>query len=179
MICQEELYKIGIINKPHGIHGEVLFTFTDDIFDRVDCDYLVCLMDGIYVPFFLEEYRFRTDTTALVKFEEVDSDQKARRFTNVEVWFPVKYAAESQEEEYSWDYFCGFQAEDTELGVISTITEVDTATINTLFVVDREGEEILIPAQEDFIDTIDHDSRKIWLKLPEGLLQIDNIESVD
>ncbi|MCD8260770.1 MAG: ribosome maturation factor RimM [Bacteroides sp.] len=179
MICKEEIYKIGIINKPHGIHGEVLFTFTDDIFDRVDCDYLVCLMDGIYIPFFLEEYRFRTDTTALVKFEDVDSDQKARRFTNVEVWFPVKYAAESREEEYSWDYFCGFQAENMELGVIGTITEVDTATINTLFVVDREGEEILIPAQEDFIETIDHKGRKILLKLPEGLLQIDNIESVD
>ena len=24
-----------------------LFTFTDDIFDRVECEYLVCLLDGI------------------------------------------------------------------------------------------------------------------------------------
>ena len=52
MIKKEEVYKIGLFNKPHGIHGELQFTFTDDIFDRVDCDYLICLLDGIFVPFF-------------------------------------------------------------------------------------------------------------------------------
>ena len=65
MIKREEVYKIGIFNKPHGIHGELSFTFTDDIFDRVEAEYLICLLDGILVPFFLEEYRFRSDTTAL------------------------------------------------------------------------------------------------------------------
>ncbi len=69
MIKKEEVYKIGLFNKPHGIHGELQFTFTDDIFDRVDCDYLICLLDGIFVPFFIEEYRFRSDSTALVKLE--------------------------------------------------------------------------------------------------------------
>ena len=33
MIKKEEVYKIGLFNKPHGIHGELQFTFTDDIFD--------------------------------------------------------------------------------------------------------------------------------------------------
>ena len=61
MIRKDEVYKIGILNKPHGVKGEVSFTFTDDVFDRVDCDYLICLMDGILVPFYLEEYRFRSD----------------------------------------------------------------------------------------------------------------------
>ena len=69
MIKKDEIFKIGIFNKPHGVKGEVSFTFTDDIFDRVDCEYLVCLLDGIFVPFFIEEYRFRSDTTALVKLE--------------------------------------------------------------------------------------------------------------
>ena len=58
MIRKEEVYKIGIFNKPHGIHGELSFTFTDDIFDRVEAEYLICLLDGIFVPFFIEEYRF-------------------------------------------------------------------------------------------------------------------------
>ena len=62
MIRKEEVYKIGIFNKPHGIHGELSFTFMDDIFDRVEAEYLICLLDGIFVPFFIEEYRFRSDT---------------------------------------------------------------------------------------------------------------------
>ena len=44
MIKREEVYKIGIFNKPHGIHGELSFTFTDDIFDRVEAEYLICLL---------------------------------------------------------------------------------------------------------------------------------------
>ncbi len=81
MIKREEVYKIGIFNKPHGIHGELSFTFTDDIFDRVEAEYLICLLDGILVPFFLEEYRFRSDTTALVKLEGVDTAERARMFS--------------------------------------------------------------------------------------------------
>ena len=30
MIKKEEVYKIGLFNKPHGIHGELQFTFTHD-----------------------------------------------------------------------------------------------------------------------------------------------------
>lgn len=88
MIKKEEVYKIGVINKPHGIKGEVSFTFNDDIFDRVECDYLVLLLDGILVPFFIEEYRFRSDDVALVKFEGIETAERARMLTNVEVYFP-------------------------------------------------------------------------------------------
>ena len=35
------------------------FAITDDVFDRVDAEYLVLDIDGILVPFYLEEYRFR------------------------------------------------------------------------------------------------------------------------
>jgi 16S rRNA processing protein RimM len=39
MIKKDEVFKIGIFNKPHGVKGEISFTFTDDIFDRVECEY--------------------------------------------------------------------------------------------------------------------------------------------
>ena len=116
MIRKEEVYKIGIFNKPHGIHGELSFTFTDDIFDRVEAEYLICLLDGIFVPFFIEEYRFRSDTTALVKLEGVDTAERARMFTNIEVYFPVKHAEEAGPGELSWDFFVGFRMEEAHHG---------------------------------------------------------------
>ena len=91
MIRADEVFKIGIINKPHGVKGEVSFTFTDGIFDRVEgCDYLILLLDGILVPFFIEGYRFRSDNAALVKFEGIDTAEKARGFINVGVYFTKK-----------------------------------------------------------------------------------------
>lgn len=41
MIRQEEVYRIGRLGKTHGVKGEVTLLFDDDIFDRVDCDYLI------------------------------------------------------------------------------------------------------------------------------------------
>ena len=51
MIKPEEVYRIGRLGKAHGVKGEVSLQFDDDIFDRVDCDYLVLDVDGILVPF--------------------------------------------------------------------------------------------------------------------------------
>ncbi len=170
MIRSEEVYKIGVFNKPHGIKGELQFTFTDDIFDRVDCNYLICLLDGILVPFFIEEYRFRSDTTALMKLEGVDSDRQARMFTNVEVFFPKKYLDEDDKEVLTWQYFIGFRVLDKQHGDLGEITAVDDSTMNILFCIEKDGEELLLPAHEEFIRNIDKKKREILVQIPEGLL---------
>ncbi|WP_297328303.1 ribosome maturation factor RimM [uncultured Bacteroides sp.] len=176
MIKKEEVYKIGIFNKPHGIHGELSFTFTDDIFDRVEAEYLICMLDGIMVPFFMEEYRFRSDSTALVKLEGVDTAERARMFTNIEVYFPVKYVDGEGPDELNWDFFVGFRMEEIHHGKLGEVTDVDNSTINTLFIVDYQGEELLIPAQEEFIVNIDQKHKVITVDLPEGLLALDDTE---
>ena len=91
MIKKEDVYKIGRIGKAHGVKGEVSFLFDDDVFDRADADYLVLELDGILVPFFMEEYRFRSDSTALVKFEDIDTQDRARELTNCDVYFPASW----------------------------------------------------------------------------------------
>lgn len=176
MIKKEEVYKIGIFNKPHGIHGELQFTFTDDIFDRADCDYLICLFDGILVPFFIGEYRLRSDSTALVKLEGINSAERARMFTNVDVYFPAKHAEASEEGELSWNFFVGFCMQDVNHGLLGEVIDVDTTTVNTLFVIEQEGDELLVPAQEEFIVGIDQKQKRIMVDLPEGLLNLDELE---
>ena len=172
MIKAEDVYRIGIINKPHGVHGELLFTFDDDIFDQVDADYIVCLMDGILVPFFFESYRFRSDSTALIKLEGIDTEQQARRMTNVEVYFPKEHTEALEDDELTWQFFVGFTIIDEKKGKIGKVTDVDNSTINTLFVVDHMGTEVLIPAQEDFIVDLDRETKVIKMSLPNGILEL-------
>ena len=61
-----------------------------------------------------------------------------------------------------------------ELNASSTICliDVDDSTINTLFVIDCNGEEILVPAQEEMIAGIDNDNKEIIFDLPEGLVSL-------
>ncbi len=176
MIRKEDVYKIGLLTKPHGVKGEIAFSFTDDVFDRVDCEYFICLLEGILVPFYIEEYRFKSDSVALVKFERIDTAEQARRFTNVEVYFPLALAEKAPEGQLSWNYFVGFQVQDVRFGELGCVKEVDDSTVNTLFVIDHQGKELLVPAREEFILSLDNRKRSMILQLPDGLLDMDLAE---
>ncbi|MGN0280716.1 MAG: ribosome maturation factor RimM [Prevotella sp.] len=167
MIRQEEVYKIGKIGKPHGVKGEVTLRFTDDVFDRTDAEYLVLEVDGILVPFFMDEYRFRTDETALVKFSGIDTVERAAELTGSNVFFPRSLAV-NDDGEMTWSQIVGYTIVDTETDrEIGKIVNVDETTVNILL---ETTDGTLIPAADEFIDDIDHESQMLYMTLPEGLL---------
>ena len=169
MIKQEEVYKIGRLGKSHGVRGEVSFLFDDDVFDRVDADYLILDTDGILVPFFIEEYRFRSDTTALMKFEGIDSQERARELTGCDVYFPRNLAT-CDDDSISWSAIVGFDIIDASTNKsIGRIASIDDSTLNFLFCLE-DGH--LIPASEDLITQIDQQARTITMHLPAGLLDL-------
>ena len=169
MIKEEEVYKIGRLGKTHGVKGEISFLFDDDVFDRVDADYLVLMVDGILVPFFMEEYRFRSDTTAIVKFEDIDTQERARELTGCDVWFP-RVLADSDDDTITWAAIVGFDIIDANSGKpVGRIASIDDTTLNILFCLE-DGR--LIPASEDLISVIDKENKQITINIPEGLLDL-------
>lgn len=167
MIKEDEVYKIGRIGKPHGISGEVTLRFSDDVFDRVDADYLVLMVDGILVPFFIEEYRFRSDEVALVKFEDIDTKDRASELTGCDVFFP-RHLADAGDDVLTWSQIVGYDIVDVSSGkTIGRIEAVDETTINTLL---ELSDGTLIPAADEFIEDIYHEERKLMMRLPEGLV---------
>ena len=169
MIKPEEVYKIGRLGKAHGVKGEVSFQFDDDIFDRVDAEYLVLDIDGILVPFFMEEYRFRNDTVCLVKFCDIDTQQRAQELTGCDVYFP-RALAEEAEEMPSLASLVGFEIVDASNGnTVGNIVAIDDSTINLLFELE---DGTLIPASDELIEDIDAKQRTIRMNIPEGLLDI-------
>lgn len=173
MIRRDNVYKIGKLGKPHGVKGEITFAITDDVFDRVDADYLVLDIDGILVPFYLEEYRFKNDDNVLVKFEDIDTQEQVRAYTGCEVYFP-RHLSDSDEENMSWAEIIGFQLVDAVSGrVVGTIDHVDDSTLNLLFeITSPEGEALLIPANNDLIEEVDIEKKMIRMAIPEGLLEL-------
>ena len=192
MIRQEEVFKIGHISRTHGVKGEVEIQFTDDPFDRGELDYLVFEMDGIMVPFFFSEYRYKGGHSALFTFEDVDSEEKARRLVGISVHYPKAEAArianaaaeDGEEMDLSslraltgYRVFAIDEEESTEDELatydLGEITHVDDSSMNTLItVVDDEEEERLLPLHTDFIVEIDPAERTLLLDIPLELLDI-------
>ncbi len=172
MIYKSEIFPIGQITKPHGVNGEMSFSFTSDVFDREDVPYFIFEIEGLLVPFFVEEYRFKGSTTGLLKLEGVKSDAQAREFAGMTIYLPKKFLEKVEDTEIELDYFAGFSLVDAEKGLLGVISEVDQTTENVLFVIPTDDDELLIPAGEEYIEKIDHDKKIIYVKLPEGLLDL-------
>ena len=175
MISESDIYKIGTLTRTHGVRGELTFQFTDDVWDRVDADYVFCRIDGLLVPFFFEEWRFRSDTTALVKFEGIDTADAALTLVGADICFPKALTpTDIDDEELTWRHFTGFEVYqgETHLG---TVTSVLDQTSNILLAVETpEGKELLIPAHEDFILSADHQQRRMLVSIPEDLLTLND-----
>lgn len=180
MIKPQQVYPIGRIGKPHGVKGEMNFMFDDDVFDTTDSDYIIIETEGILVPFFFEEYRFRNDNTAIIKLEGIDTQEQAREFTNCVVYFERSKAENAEDETSSLlspqknRQIVGFTIVDAQTGKsIGTIKDIDDSTINVLLVIEGEDhQQMLIPANEDLIEGIDLQRQTITMRLPDGLLTL-------
>lgn len=182
MILESQLIEIGYITKLHGLKGEMQATITDTVFDDVKkCPYLVVKLDGIFVPFFLTGYRFRSATGILLSFDDIDSQEKAEPFCGLTLYFDRRCFTRKEEEQYDAEAeeelgYIGYQIIDQQLGPIGEITGIDDQTVNVLFLVDHEGEEIMIPAADDLVLIIDDDARTILMNLPAGLINQEDAE---
>lgn len=165
MISREDVYRIGRLGKPHGVRGELVFFFDDDVFDRTDADYVFLDIDGLLVPYFFDEYRFRNDTTALVTFEDVDSADRAAELTGCEVWFPRRKAGEAGDAP-SLAEVVGYEVEGA-----GVVVAVDDTTANVLFHVRRpDGSEVLLPAA--LVEDVDTARHRLFMHIPDGLLDL-------
>ncbi len=173
MIRREEVFYIGKVSKGRGLRGEVEILFTDDAFDRGDAEYIVLDMDGILVPYFWEEYRFKNDDTAIFKIEDVDDENAARHLVGHSVYYPLAALPDDEDENElrSLKAFTGFTVTDDKGTVIGTVENVDDSSQNVLlYLRTPHGEEVIVPLHDDFVTDYSLTERRLSLSLPEGLL---------
>ena len=172
MISRKEIIQVGSTQKPYGIKGEIIIRFRKAEYADVETEYYFLEIEGIPVPFFIEEFTYSTDVTARVKFEDVDDEIAAARYVNSLVFLPRELVKSPAEQTMAdWDYFTGFTVIDQHGEKLGVIEEVDDSTMNVLFIVRNDEKEYLIPATEDFIAAIDEENNLIEMYLPEGLIE--------
>lgn len=170
MISREDILRVGHTQKPHGIRGEIILLFQKAEYADIDAEYYFLEIDGIPVPFFVEEFTFATDVSARVKFEDVNDEKTASRYVNLEVFLPREAVnAGHMPDSDDWEFFVGYTIVDQYGETLGIIREVDRTTLNVLFIVQQEERELLIPAAEDFIVAIDAEEKILEMFLPEGL----------
>lgn len=171
MITEKELFSVGKLIKTHGTAGEIIAVFdVVDAYALEGVDFFVLQMDGLYVPFFVKSYKARSTNSALVSFDGVDSMEQAELKCGKELFLHNRFAKLlSEDEEPSLLMLKGFEIIDKNYGTLGTISDIDDRTANLLFVVDGKNGEIVLPAVDAFVRSIDVDKHKIYTDYPQDM----------
>lgn len=178
MIKRDELIAIGHYNKPHGVAGELSATIDVDVDLLTDLSCLISELDGIYVPFFVNACRPKNGDTVLLTIDGISNELEAARLVNHDIYALKRdYRQESEDADadgYPLDFFIGFELQDSDGSRVGEIADVDEQTENAIFIVNRDGYELMVPASDDLIVEFDLDKKVMVMDLPSGLLDLND-----
>lgn len=178
MITRDELIAIGRYNKPHGVAGEISATIDVDMDTLQGLSCLVTDIDGIFVPFFVNACRPKSQETVLLTIDGIDNEKEVSRLVNHDIYALKRdYRQESLDSDadgFPLDFFIGFELHDSDGQRVGEITDVDEQTENAIFIVDREGAELMVPATDELIVEFDLDKKVMVMDLPHGLLDLND-----
>ncbi len=169
---REESFLLGTITRTHGVNGELVLLFKNE--SSLDYEHLESVfveLDGKLVPFFIDSYRTKGDSTALIGFERYNSEQETIFLKGSSVYAHLDEKIEYDTDNSDINTLIGYSIfEDGKL--IGKIEDILKFPNNIQFEITIEGNKILIPANQELINNIDSDKKTIEMNLPEGLLDI-------
>lgn len=165
----EDVFQVGVISTTHGIAGEVkVFPTTDDM-NRFKKLKEVILDTGKETQLLhIQQVRFFKNMV-IVKFKEFQSINDVERLRGKSLYVTRENTVKLQKDEYFIADMIGIQVvsdEGEDLGILQDVMQTGA---NDVYVVEKDGEELLIPAIKDCILSVNVEEGKMEVHLLPGL----------
>jgi 16S rRNA processing protein RimM len=158
---------IGRILAPWGIKGEVKVQVLTDFLDSFAAQNQVYLHGG---PLTIEHSR-RHDKHLIIKLATIDDRGAAERLGGCDVEIPLSQAHTLPEGEYYPLQLIGLEVQ-TEAGEpLGEVIDIWLRESNDIYVVRGSRGEILVPAIEDVVKSIDLENGIMVIEVMNGLLE--------
>jgi len=163
----DNLKLIGKIGKPNGIKGFVelrLNIGVELLFDKIHAFFIE--VDNVKVPYIVEEIKLLHNKT-LVKFENVNSANDAKKLTNKDIWVEEKFLLTDDTFNYIEYSIVDVNSNNFKIGTINDVYIQNN--LKWFVVLNDNGKEILLPFNDDLIEKVDESSKTIFYKAIEGM----------
>lgn len=170
---KEDCFYLGKIVSKYSFKGELLAkldTDEPDLYDDLDAVFLD--LRGNLVPFFIESSQLHKSDLLRIKFEDVDSEADADALIKTELYLPLEMLPKLEGDKFYFHDVIGYAIKDQNFGHVGIITAINDSTAQALFEIDRNGIEILIPMNDEFIVKVDRKNKTIEVDTPEGLIEL-------
>ena len=171
--AQDEFVTIARVRKPQGRKGEVAAVLFTDFPERFATRKRLFALDkdGERRPLELEEHWFHKGQVVL-KFKGVDSITDAEKLAGWEIQVPLKERAVLEEGALYVSELIGCLVYDRgkEIGAVR---DVQFGAGEAPLLVIQGAKEFLAPLAAEYIEKILTEQKRIEMKLPDGLLELD------
>ncbi len=161
--------KIGRVQKPFGIKGEVKIMPTTDFVEQryKKGQAIELLLDNEVKHLIIESSRMHQGSV-LVKFKDLDSLNDVEFFHRAEIQIERDSMHDLDEDEYYFVDLVGCQVFSNQ-NLIGQVKEVMDMPAHPVLRLESQEKDILIPFVEKFIETVDLDEKRIDIHFMEGL----------
>lgn len=170
---KEDCFFLGKIVKKYSYKGELLVKLDTDepeLYENM-ASVFVEVRNNL-VPFFIESSQLHKSELLRIKFEDVDTEGDAEALLKSDLYLPLEFLPKLDDDKFYFHEIIGFQIDDKNFGPVGVIKAVNDLTAQSLFEIDRNGIEILIPMNDEFIVKVDKPNRTIIVETPEGLIDL-------
>lgn len=170
---KDNCFYLGKIVKKYSFKGELLAKLDTDepnLYENLDAIFIN--LRGNLVPFFIESSQLHKSDLLRVKFEDVDTEADAEALIKAELYLPLELLPKLEGNKFYYHEVIEFTIKDSNFGEVGTITAINDSTAQALFEIDRNGIEILIPMNDEFIVNVDRIAKVIEVETPEGLIDL-------
>lgn len=170
-MTKDQLTYIGTCIAAHGVKGEIQCAISNPVFDDFDTEYFIVEIDATYIPFYIEEYRWKSNTTLLVKFDNIDTLQATQKLLKHNIYIITPEEVGNTDDYYTLtntDRLKGYIIKNRQDNIVGTIVNTDIiSSENTILLLDND---IIIPLHPDLVINIDHPHKTITMTIPDGLI---------
>jgi 16S rRNA processing protein RimM len=170
---KEDCFYLGKIVKKYSFKGELLAkldTDQPDLYDNLEAVFIN--LRGNLVPFFIESSQLHKSDLLRLNFEDVNSEADADALIKSELYLPLDLLPKLEGDKFYFHEVIGFTIKDKNFGDVGILRGINDSTAQALFEIDRDGIEILIPMNDEFIDKVDRKNKTIVVNTPEGLIDL-------
>ena len=170
---KEDCFYLGKIVKKYSFKGELLAKLDTDepeLYDDLEAVFID--LRGNLVPFFIKASQLHKSNLLRLKLEDVETEADADALLKTELYLPLDLLPKLDGDKFYFHEVIGFTVEDENYGMVGILAGINDSTAQSLFEIDRDGIEILIPMNDEFIVKVDRPNKTIILNTPEGLIDL-------
>jgi len=170
---KDECFYLGKIVKKYSFKGELLAKLDTDqpeLYEHLDAIFIQ--VRNNLIPFFIESSQLHKSELLRIKFEEVDTEADANALLKSELYLPLELLPKLEGNKFYFHEVIGFKIIDIDFGEVGSVKAINDSTAQALFEVDRNGLEIFIPMNDEFIVVVNRKTKTITVDTPPGLIDL-------